>query len=149
MKDPWAVLPTPKEEKSMLDKLKYKREEVLARVKSNRDKHAAELELAMEGFRLEIIESIQKVLEDAAKELAAVENGGVNAWKTAYFYVKPDRPEDHRSDYDQVIDMLEMTQAVELELDRSEFTRYVRDEWDWSAKFAATSSNYIQKHNLS
>lgn len=126
----------------------YKREDVLARVKENREKHAIDLEKAMEGYRLEVLEKLEEVATKSLKELQAVEKDGLSAWKNSYFYVKPDKPEDHRGDYDQVIDMLEMAQLSEIELDRSEFTRYVRDEWDWSAKFAETSSNYISKHNL-
>lgn len=133
----------------MLDKMKYPREEILARVKENRSKHEKDLELANKGYELEVIEQLNLICERSLRELKKVEKKGIQAWKTAYFHVNAEKPEDHLKDYDQVIDMLEMATVSELELDRAEFTRYVRDEWDWSAKFTATTSNYISKHNLS
>ena len=51
-------------------------------------------------------------------------------------------PEDHTSNYDTVIGMLEMTQDEEIELSADEFRTYVQDEWDWMRGWALSNSTY-------
>ena len=46
-------------------------------------------------------------------------------------------------EYDQVIDMLDMSVDSEIELTHSEFRQYVRDEWGWSEMFNTTAVNYV------
>lgn len=51
-------------------------------------------------------------------------------------------PEDHTTDYDRVIAMLEMHQQDTIEIPEHYFSQYVMDEWGWQKGFLETSSNY-------
>lgn len=57
-------------------------------------------------------------------------------------YFSFDVPENHESDYIQVINMLEMTVDNLIELSYNEFTKYVMDNWDWTHSFKLSASNY-------
>ncbi len=136
----------------MLDKMEYERSAILKRVQENRDKHVKDYELALEAYRLEVLEQLSKIYHDVHEVFLKVTNEGIDNFGSKYndgqFEVDAEKPEDHRNDYEQVIDMLEMATADKIELDRSEFTQYVRDEWKWTKQFYASTSSLIAKHNL-
>ena len=127
--------------------MQYGRMSILERIRENRDNHVNAFEKAMEGYLVEVIEELEKVVKESQFQLNEVKKHGLAAWKNHVFYVKATKPEDHREDYDQVIDMLQMSNLDTIELDRDEFTKYVRDEWAWSKKFAETTTNLISKSN--
>ncbi len=132
-------------------KFSYKRTDLLARVEQNRDTHATAYMLAMEGYWVAIAERATETAK-AAKSLAKKAQDEAVTWKDAKKPSDPSlalpspsilpRPEDHRGDYDRVIDMLKLAQDESIELDEEQFAMYVRDEWEWKANFTATSMSY-------
>lgn len=129
----------------MLGELKFNfaRQDILARVKNNRDTHAEEYATALKGYYLEVQEQLDTIAKEARKavKLAAEENDP----ERLAFEVMARKPENHTTDYDRVIDMLELAQNAEIELDEQEFAQYVRDEWTWKRVFAETAGFYNSK----
>lgn len=107
-------------------------QELLKRIRENRDKHRAIFESALEGFKTQVIEHLEKRLEQVRKG------------KVPDLMIRLPQPEDHTEDYDCVIDMLETHTKDTIQISNQEFAMYVRDDWSWKRQFVATASNYTQ-----
>lgn len=106
--------------------------QLIAKVQANRDDHAAANAIAEAAYR----EVAAKWLQD---QLDRIQAGQL-----------PDRamprslpqPEDHTSDYDGAIAMLQWSTDPQYELDESTFANLVLNQWHWSGSWAATNSSY-------
>jgi hypothetical protein len=103
-----------------MNTVKVKREELLTKVRANRDAHRDLFLKAQEGYRKLVIEELDKMLAEA------------KAGRRISRSINLARPLDHTSDYDRVIMMLEMSVDDTIVLDANEFDQYVRDRWAWS-----------------
>lgn len=126
----------------MLGELKFEfsREEILERVKTNRDKHAQEFTDALEGYYLEVEDQLLAIAKEARGQVKLAKDSKepkVRAWS-----VNARQPEDHTADYDRIIDMLTLAKGENIELDENEFAQYVRDEWSWKRAFTESASHY-------
>lgn len=106
------------------------RDELLAKIKGNRDRHRSEFEQAFEGFRRKMRERLEEHLDMLAK--------GETPPITLNLVI----PKDHTDDYDQVIEMLIMSVEESVELQHHEFAQYVRDDWGWKNEHITTSAFY-------
>jgi uncharacterized protein YifE (UPF0438 family) len=112
--------------------VKVRRSDLLGKVKANREKHKSNYEKAIAVYKQEAVEAIQKLLDDAK---AGDIRHGVSLVK----------PEQHLEEYDQAIQMLEMSVDDEVRLDQSEFAQYVMDKWAWARAFENTTMSYASK----
>jgi hypothetical protein len=103
-----------------MNTVKVKREELLTKVRANRDAHRSLFLKAQEGYRKLIIEELDRMLAEA------------KAGRRISRSINLAEPTDHTSDYDRVIMMLEMSVDDTVVLDANEFDQYVRDRWAWS-----------------
>lgn len=104
--------------------------DLLEKVKENRAQHRAIFEEAIEGYRKEGV----RLLEE---HIARIKNGRLER-----VYVQLPQPEDHTSDYDRIITMLEMSEETSIELDEGDFATFVMDDWGWKNQFLASNSSY-------
>lgn len=111
-------------------KVTIKKDELLAAIKANRDKHVIDYEEAMNGYRTASVSKLSRMLK-------AARDGGAIEVSTGL-----DVPKDHIKDYDRVIRMLEMSTADAITITEHQFSQYVLDEWDWKARFLGTTSSY-------
>lgn len=51
-------------------------------------------------------------------------------------------PEDHSSDYNRAIRLVELSAYDKVSLDETEFERYVMNNWEWKQSFITTNSAY-------
>lgn len=113
-----------------LGSVRVKRETVLERLRANRDAHRSLFEEAIEGWHKEVL----RVLDEQMKRAKA------NKRHVPQVYLP--QPQDHTAEYDQAIEMLEMSLDDELELTAREFAQYVRDDWQWRNDFITSSASY-------
>lgn len=113
-----------------MNNVKVKRVELLSKLQANRDSHRDLFLKAQDGYRKVVIDELDKSLQDAR-------NG-----KGLRVYISIQAPQDHTSDYDNVIAMLEMSVDDVIELDAGSFQSYVMDKWQWAAAAFATNSMY-------
>lgn len=109
-----------------------KKDELIAVLKVNRDKHHAVFLAAVEGYRQEayrILNGYIKMIEEGRTPVISVG-------------VLLSRPEDHTKDYEHVIGMLEMHQGDEFRLDYQTYRNYVGDDWSWKRQWAKLSNKY-------
>lgn len=114
-----------------MDSITVKKDELLAKMKTNRDNHRGVFEKAQEVYRAQIIKELDQMLDDAKQ-----------GRKIKRMVMLPE-PEDHTSDYDRVIAMLEMSVDDEIDLAEHDFQQYVLDHWAWERSFASNTSSYL------
>jgi hypothetical protein len=113
-----------------LETVRVSKTKLLEKVKANREEHRATFEEAIAGWRDEIVRRVEEILRDA------------KAGRDVPLHIGVVRPEDHTSDYDSVISLLEMSEDDELELTYQQFNQYANDNWGWQHQFLATASTY-------
>lgn len=116
-----------------MQKIQMSKDSLLEAIRKNRETHVQEYNDALEGFMEDLEAEYRSRVEQVQK--GEVPNG----------YISLQKPESHESDYDQVIQMLEMTSANEVEITYEEFKNYVRDEWDWKGRFSDSYRTYNKK----
>lgn len=109
------------------------REEVLAKVKANRDEHADIVKEAREGYMKKAEEALQKKLA-ALREGKLVRLG---------FSLQP--PLDHTKEYDLAITMLELHTGDTVELTAIQVQNFIHDDWDWKQRWSSSNSLYSDK----
>ena len=128
------------EGRMQMRKVKVKRDELLAKVRVNREKHVAEYDEAVAGYKQAAAKAIDRAMEKLKRQVADLEAGEVLQLAAVQFDLAV--PQNHSMDYDQVIAMLEMSVDEELEIQSDEFACYVMDDWGWKEAFLLTNSRY-------
>jgi len=100
-------------------------------LKKNRVNHVKEYKESVEGWRIESVKFLKKKIHEIKEE---IDMDSLN-------FGLP-KPQSHEKEYDRVIEMLEFTKDIEVELDSASFNQYVRDEWSWTQGFKSMSSTY-------
>lgn len=113
-----------------LRSVRISKEFLLEKLKENRETHKAQFEAALNGWHVEVIKSLESTIERVKKDKRHNPN----------FYLP--MPENHTTEYDQVIEMVEASLDKEFELTTSEFAQYVRDDWGWKADFINVANSY-------
>lgn len=119
---------------------KFNKSDVVARLKENRAKHESEYNEAVEGYRASALKEVQQGIEKLRMVAEQIERGEEFNLDPIYFQSRV--PESHLDDYDQMIDLFELQTQEEVNLDTSEFSRYMRDNWEWAREFKAISATY-------
>ena len=96
----------------------------------NRKNHRAKFLAAQKAYRARVIEILDSRLADAREG------------REIDMHFKMPVPQDHTSDYDMQIRMLDMEVGDEVTLRDHEFDQLVMDNWSWTPAFAATNAVY-------
>lgn len=116
-----------------MNQVKIKRQDLLTRIKENRNKHRELFLKAQEGYRELFIAELDRMLKDARDG------------KQIRRSVTIPEPQDHTDDYDRVIDMLELSVDEVIEIQSHEFDMYMRDKWQWKQMADFTNTAYAAK----
>jgi hypothetical protein len=108
------------------------KDRLLATLKANRENHGAAYERAKAGY----ITVTTKQVESYLTRLA---NGEL--LERAFI---PPPPEDHTSEYDSAIQMMEWSSDTTIELTQAQFAQYVQDDWGWRQQWLASNSTYLE-----
>lgn len=106
--------------------------DLLAKLRENRAAHSATYDKAWEGYE----RVIRQELEDKLDR--------IKAHKPVERWLGGEAPEDHTSDYDDVIEMLEMGLGNTIDLTQGQFRQYVKDDWGWRAAWITSNSKYLE-----
>ena len=107
------------------------KDDLLYRLRANRDVHRALFLKALSGYRKKAIEELD----------AAIERIKDGSPKNVYVSLRA--PEDHTRDYDRVIEMVKMDVRSEIILSEDKFASYVQDDWTWKREFVASTTEYL------
>lgn len=104
--------------------------QLLEIVRINRDKHRGIFLEALEVYREHMINHLNSMIDDISKG------------KKVDHIIRLPVPEDHTSDYDKVIKMLQMELRDEVTIDDVSFANFVLDQWQWTKNFEANTVSY-------
>jgi hypothetical protein len=114
-----------------LSTVRVSKDFLLEKLETNRKEHKAIYEKAMQGWHLQIIDTLKKELKKVKID---------KEYQPKCFVVKPG---NHVKEYDRTIDLLKASLDEEFVLTSSEFSQYVRDEWGWKDVFMTTVSGCL------
>ncbi len=117
----------------LMNTVKVKKDELLEKIKANRNTHTDVFERALVKYRELAIKELDAMLVEARQ--------GKRIRRTVSLV----EPVNHTTDYDRVIGMLEMHIEAEIELSAAEYQMYVDDDWGWKGQFTATNSRYVDE----
>lgn len=113
-----------------MDTITVQKDRLIETLKRNRDEHVSIFERAQIVYR-------DKVIEAFEQRLAAARRGD-----KIVTYVGLPEPENHLSDFETAIEMLEWDTAETVTLDRRDFKRFVQNKWEWEQSFAGNTLSY-------
>lgn len=113
-----------------------KKSELLEALIKNKEEHRKMFLKAQDGYRVTVIEELDKMLKDAREG---------KEYRTS---VHIPAPSDHTKDYERVVKMLTMSVKDEIRITEEEFSKYVMDDWGWKQEFTRMSANYVGKSRL-
>lgn len=126
--------------RTQMREVKLKRDDLLTKLKENREKHVAEYRVALAGYRAQAITAVHRTCDNLMAKLNQLQLGDAVPLPPITFDLE--LPENHERDYDQVITMVAMSVDDVLTLRSDEFACYVMDRWDWKDRFRITSTKY-------
>lgn len=151
-----AALRDQKERTVNVDRLK-----LIETLISNKKKHIDEYNEAVAGYRETLLTSLDAAFDkaknnvvssyerlkvkfnDLSNEELLTQPNTITLSDAQYLSMQV--PHSYAKEYDAAIDMAKWDTREVLELTASEFTCFVRDEWDWKESFAAVNSRYLKK----
>jgi hypothetical protein len=118
------------------------RDIMLETLKKNRIKHAEELSLAMEQYKLTLKEKLVDLKE-------VLNSGELNAHDCHHdiqsalleHFIDVSKPQDNLKEYDNVIMMVEMNPEENITISFDQFKMWVKDEWSWKRNFGQTMTS--------
>ncbi len=113
--------------------VKVRKEELIEKVRANRDRHRSQYEKAIEGWAREALQVMEADVQ------------ALKAHTRRYLTPIDQPPQDHTIDYDRVIPMITMSVDDTITLDAATFRQYVLDDWNWKDSWAATTAKYLGK----
>lgn len=106
------------------------RSNLIAAIKKNREKHQKIVEEAQKKYRELVIKKLDEMLAIARKGGKIIQS------------VNLPMPISRLKEYDNIIELLEMTDTPSVEITEEEFAKYVKDQWSWSMTFNSTNKIY-------
>ena len=107
-----------------------KKDEILAKLRTNRETHATIVAEARKGY-------VERARESLRERLDQLESGKI---VSLAFSLEP--PQDHSDVYDTAIQMLELATGDVIEMDSTQVRTLVMDQWDWSRQFLTSNAPY-------
>jgi hypothetical protein len=112
--------------------IRVKKDELIAKLKSNREAHVAEFRAAHAAWVETMIADYKARIKSLKEDNKDIGRGGGM------------EPVSQEKSYDRAIKMLEMSIDTEIVLPEHEFQQYVLDEWQWSQNFKSVTSTYVK-----
>lgn len=118
-----------------MDQVRMEKAVLIEKIKDNMQTHQATYEEAVKVFTERQRELLADMLEKAQH------NRQFDRLALSRLPV----PENHFTDYQVALEMLEYEVEDQVILTDHDFRRYVRDEWEWQHSFAANTESYVAR----
>jgi len=114
-----------------MESVTVKTHDLLDILKKNRDEHRGQFEEAIDGYKAECLEQL---------ELRICQ---LKAGKRISMAFSMPEPQDMTSEFDNIINLLEICVDSEVEITTAEARGYLMNEWDWLARATMSNARYI------
>lgn len=134
------------------------RQQLIATLIENKEKHVAEYNEAMAGYKSVLLTKIDQAFAKARADMDTkytkikskveqLNDSDIANQRDSFTLVDEIRvemkvPRSYAEEYDAAIDMAKWDVRETLELTHAEFTCFVRDKWEWKSGFEAVSMLY-------
>jgi hypothetical protein len=115
--------------------INVKRSTLLEKLYENRNIHRKEYEEALVEFKARLQEDLKTI----SKRVNKTEN--VEDLKE--LRVSISFPQNHETDYNEVIEMMEASVDETINLDSQSFKAYFKNEWPWAQQFRLAKASYV------
>ncbi|AMV24681.1 hypothetical protein VT84_09820 [Gemmata sp. SH-PL17] len=122
--------------------VKVKRDELLAVLRENRERHIREYKAACIGYREVALGRLEESFQEAREVVNRLKEG--QTVSVVGFRISLSVPVNYEKAYDQIIRMMEMSVDTEIVLTASQFACFVMDDWEWKEDWAASIAQYLQ-----
>lgn len=112
-------------------KVNVKRDNLIFTLNKNMAKHKDDYTKAKKGFIKLLDEELTEKLED------------LRAGNKVDLSFENQKPESHVDDYEDVIEMLEMSVDDTIELSHEQFKKWIKDDWDWKRHWSSSNAAYL------
>jgi hypothetical protein len=126
-----------------MKEVRVNKNDLLKIVKENREKHIKEYKEAVEGYKEAALDQIEKGMARLRAQVEGLKKGQMIALAHITFDLQV--PCNYQDDYDQIIQMLEMSVDESIVLSKQEHLQYVMDKWQWKGSFENTTMFYNNK----
>jgi len=113
--------------------INVKKDELIAKIKENKENHIKEFEKAKDAYREEALRQLRTQLE-------RVEEGALDAKLDLV------TPVDNSANYDKIVEMFEWEVEEIVELEQDEFQEYVQDTTDFAMTARMSNMMYVDSH---
>lgn len=122
--------------------------DLIAILESNKEKHVAEYNEAVLGYRQEWADQLEEKITELQDRVVEVRDTENPLDLKPYFNIgiRLPYPKSYESDYDRAIGMLNMHQEDTIGLDSNEYDQYVMDNWSWKDEISVTNTHYAAKN---
>ena len=127
----------------IMSRVNVKREELIEVLKENRDAHKKEYDEAYAGYVQLCIEALEDKLETVESAAKAPKDSPVKF--ELFFQDLMSAPENHVQDFQDVIDMFELSEDTKLSIGMEEYKRYYKNDWSWSRSWELSNKMYVDK----
>lgn len=112
--------------------IKVKKEELIKKIKENKENHIKMYAIAVKAYKLEALEQLEKLTDE-------VNDGSLNIQLDLV------TPVNNEKNYDDILQMFEWEIDEEVELSQNEFREYVQDETSFAVHALSSNTLYSQK----
>jgi len=115
-----------------MDRIIVRKESLLKVLRANRLEHIEEHKKAVKGYWLTTVDNLVKALA------LAEENTTIN-WSE----ITNQEPYAHTNEYDEAIEMLELTEEEKIHLSKDQYRKYYKNHWSWKTNWDMNNSVYL------
>jgi len=124
-----------------LQEVRVTKGELVAKLRENLEKHRADFQEAMEGWRTQYWDAIEALYQ--ASTQADTDTSECRRLQKELNAL--DKPQSHTTDYENVLVLMEASQDEEFVLDVNTFRQYWQDDWRWKGAFETSNAKYSSR----
>jgi len=129
---------------NIMSKVNVKRKSLIKVLTKNRDIHKKEYAEAYSGYVQLCIEALQEKLGNVMDAAKAPKDGPEVKFEM-FFQDLMSAPENHVQDFQDVIDMFELSEDSKLAIGMDEYKKYYKNDWLWSRGWELANKAYVDK----
>jgi methionine synthase II (cobalamin-independent) len=110
--------------------IKVNKFDLLTKLRENLEKHVSDYSKAIKKYYDDLADALLETSREETPDLSKL-------WQEFN-----DKPRSYENEYKKTIEMVEWSVDDLLELDQTEFSCYILDNWTWKASFTTSNAKY-------
>ena len=119
----------------IMNTVPVKKDDLIKVLTENRDKHQKKYDDAYKGYVILVTKALKKTL----KKVEAGKKFDLN-------FHNLNKPERHTEDYQNVIDMLGVTDSATIDITMEDYQKYYKNNWSWHGHWHLSNKMYVDAY---